>query len=196
MEENGDCLSVPIASRGDGGRTSSPMDAQDATAYLRVCPPRGGSSGSLHAGITWTQPILGNSSYKMAQEQAQINIEMARNHIEDAEAAILRSAAPARHTGHAPKKKKAPDGRWLPGAVRSVTAHAPARLHSYRALPGSSSPAVPGRPGVGLLHRIHESPGRLVPPEQLFHLFQVSDPELHRAAPHRAAMPADEQLRP
>ncbi len=89
-----------------------------------------------------------------------------------------------------PKEKKAPDGRWLPGAVRSVTAHAPARLHSYRALPGSSSPAAPGRPGVGQLHRIHESPGRLVPPEQLFHLFQVSDPELRRAAPRRAAMPA------
>lgn len=43
-------------------------------------------------------------------------------------------------------------------------------------------PASPGRPGVGLLHRIHESPGRLVPPEQLFHLFQVSDPELRLAA--------------
>lgn len=46
-----------------------------------------------------------------------------------------------------PRKKKAPDGRWLPGAVRSVTAHAPRCLHSYTALPGSSSPASPGRPG-------------------------------------------------
>ena len=52
-------------------------------------------------------------------------------------------------------------------------------------------PRLAGQAGVGLLHRIHESPGHLVFPEQLFHLFQVSDPELHRAA-----MPADEQLRP
>lgn len=116
LEVNGDYLFVPVISK-DGGRTSFRWNAQDATDYYGY--DLGESSGSLHAGITWTQPILGNSSYKMAQEQAQINIEMARNHIEDAEAAILRSAAPARHTGHSPPELfLGAEGRTARSAVR------------------------------------------------------------------------------
>lgn len=88
LEVNGDYLFVPVISK-DGGRTSFRWNAQDATDYYGY--DLGESSGSLHAGITWTQPILGNSSYKMAQEQAQINIEMARNHIRLEEHQLKRS---------------------------------------------------------------------------------------------------------
>ena len=78
LEVNGDYLFVPIVSK-DGGRTSFQWNARDAVDYYGY--DLGESSGSLHAGLTWTQPLLGNSSYKVAQEQSRINTEMARNHI-------------------------------------------------------------------------------------------------------------------
>lgn len=70
LEVNGDYLFVPIVSR-DGGRTSFQWNARDAVDYYGY--DLGESSGFLHAGVTWTQPLLGNSSYKVAQEQSRIN---------------------------------------------------------------------------------------------------------------------------
>jgi len=78
LELNGDYLFVPVLAK-DGGQTSFRWNAQDATDYYGY--DLGESSGHLHAGATWTQPLLGHSSYKVAQEQSRINMDMARNHI-------------------------------------------------------------------------------------------------------------------
>lgn len=78
LEVNGDYLFVPIVSK-DGGQTSFQWNARDAMDYYGY--DLGESSGFLHAGVTWTQPLLGNSSYKVAQEQSRINTEMDRNRI-------------------------------------------------------------------------------------------------------------------
>ena len=78
LELNGDYLFVPVLTK-DGGTTSFRWNAQDATDYYGY--DLGESSGHLHAGATWTQPLLGHSSYKVAQEQSCINMDMARNHI-------------------------------------------------------------------------------------------------------------------
>lgn len=78
LELNGDYLFVPVLTK-DGGKTSFRWNAQDATDYYGY--DLGESSGHLHAGATWTQPLLGHSSYKVAQEQSRINMDMARNHI-------------------------------------------------------------------------------------------------------------------
>lgn len=78
LEVNGDYLFVPIVSK-NGGRTSFQWNARDAVDYYGY--DLGESSGFLHAGVTWAQPLLGNSSYKVAQEQSRINTEIARNHI-------------------------------------------------------------------------------------------------------------------
>ena len=78
LELNGDYLFVPVLTK-DGGQTSFRWNAQDATDYYGY--DLGESSGHLHTGATWTQPLLGHSSYKVAQEQSRINMDMARNHI-------------------------------------------------------------------------------------------------------------------
>ena len=78
LELNGDYLFVPVLTK-DGGKTSFRWNAQDATDYYGY--DLGESSGHLHAGATWTQPLLGHSFYKVAQEQFRINMDMARNHI-------------------------------------------------------------------------------------------------------------------
>ena len=78
MELNGDYLFVPIISK-DGGHTAFKWNAQDATDYYGY--DLGESSGYFHAGVTWTQPLLGKSSYKAAREQAMINEDLANNHI-------------------------------------------------------------------------------------------------------------------
>lgn len=61
LELNGDYLFVPIISK-DGGHTAFKWNAQDATDYYGY--DLGESSGYFHAGVTWTQPLLGKSSYK------------------------------------------------------------------------------------------------------------------------------------
>ena len=78
LELNGDYLFVPIISK-DGGHTAFKWNAQDATDYYGY--DLGESSGYFHAGVTWTQPLLGKSSYKAAREQAMINEDFANNHI-------------------------------------------------------------------------------------------------------------------
>lgn len=88
LELNGDYLFVPIVSK-DGGRTAFKWNARSAMDYYGY--DLGESSGSFHAGATWTQPLLGRSSYKVAQEQAKINTDMANNRIRMEEHQLERS---------------------------------------------------------------------------------------------------------
>ena len=88
LELNGDYLFVPIISK-DGGQTAFKWNAQSATDYYGY--DLGESSGSFHAGATWTQPLLGGSSYKVAQEQAKINTDMANNRVRMEEHQLERS---------------------------------------------------------------------------------------------------------
>ena len=78
LELNGECLFVPVISR-DGGRTAFRWNARDGVDYYGY--DLGESSGHLYAGATWTQPLLGGNSYKVAQEQAAIRIDIADNHV-------------------------------------------------------------------------------------------------------------------
>ena len=78
VELNGDYLFVPIIVREDG-KTSFKWTAKDATDYYGY--DLGESSGSLHAGINWTQPLLGNKIYKTAKEQAQVNTDILNDNI-------------------------------------------------------------------------------------------------------------------
>lgn len=88
MELNGDYLFVPIVSK-DDGRAAFKWNARSATDYYGY--DLGESSGSFHAGATWTHPLLGRSSYKVAQEQAKINTDMANNRIRMEEHQLERS---------------------------------------------------------------------------------------------------------
>lgn len=88
VELNGDYLFVPVISK-DGGRTAFKWNARSATDYYGY--DLGESSGYLHAGATWTQPLLGRSSYKITQEQAQINMDMANHRIRMEEHQLERS---------------------------------------------------------------------------------------------------------
>jgi len=88
LELNGDYMFVPVISK-DGGRAAFKWNARSATDYYGY--DLGESSGYFHAGVTWTQPLLGRSSYKAAQEQAKINTEMANNRIRMEEHQLERS---------------------------------------------------------------------------------------------------------
>lgn len=88
VELNGDYLFVPIISK-DGGRTTFKWNERSATDYYGY--DLGESSGSFHAGATWTQPLLGGSSYKTAQKQAQINADRTNNRIRMEEHQLERS---------------------------------------------------------------------------------------------------------
>lgn len=74
LEMNGDLLFVPIVSR-DGGKTSFKWNTHDAIDYYGY--DLGESSGHLHAGVTWTQPLLGRNTYNLAKEQIKINTDIA-----------------------------------------------------------------------------------------------------------------------
>lgn len=78
LEMNGDYLFVPIISK-DDGKTTFKWNAQDGTDYYGY--DLGESSGHLHAGVTWTKPLLGVHAYKAAQQQAAINENIAKNNI-------------------------------------------------------------------------------------------------------------------
>ena len=88
LELNGDYLFVPVISK-DGGRATFKWNARSATDYYGY--DLGESSGFLHAGVTWTQPFLGRSSYKAAQEQAKINTDRTNNRIRMEEHQLERS---------------------------------------------------------------------------------------------------------
>lgn len=78
LELNGDYLFVPIISE-DGGRTSFQWNAQNATDYYGY--DLGESSGHLHAGVTWRQPLLGRGLYKVAEQQTRIQSDILFNNI-------------------------------------------------------------------------------------------------------------------
>lgn len=78
LELTGDYLAVPVVTTA-GGRTAFKWAAQDASSYYGY--DLGESSSHLHAGVTWTQPLLGRRTYKAAQEQAAANVAIARNNI-------------------------------------------------------------------------------------------------------------------
>lgn len=77
-EVNGDLLFVPIVSM-DGGKAAFKWNAHDAVDYYGY--DLGESSGYLHGGVTWTKPLLGGGLYKVAEEQADLDSEMASNGI-------------------------------------------------------------------------------------------------------------------
>ncbi len=68
IEVSGDYLFVPIVCT-DGGRTTFEWNAQSATKYYGY--DLGESSGHLHLGAQWTQPLLGGATYNAAREQAE-----------------------------------------------------------------------------------------------------------------------------
>ncbi|RHR37892.1 TolC family protein [Parabacteroides sp. AF18-52] len=70
---NGDYLFVPVISK-DNGKTSFEWNPQDGVDYYGY--DLGQSSGHFQAGVTWTQPLLGHSAYKVADEQARMNTEI------------------------------------------------------------------------------------------------------------------------
>lgn len=78
LELNGDYLFVPIISKSKG-KTTFEWNAKDDTDYYGY--DLGESSGHLQAGITWTQPLLGNSSYKVAKERTGIEMNIMDNNI-------------------------------------------------------------------------------------------------------------------
>ena len=88
LELNGDYLFVPIISK-DDGRTVFQWNARSATDYYGY--DLGESSGSFHTGVTWTQPLLGKSTYKVAQEQEKINTDIVNNRIRMEEHQLERS---------------------------------------------------------------------------------------------------------
>lgn len=88
LEVNGDYLFVPIISK-DGGQTAFKWNAQDGVDYYGF--DLGESSGHLHGGVAWTQPLLGGSSYRAAQDQAKIDEKIADNRILMEERALERS---------------------------------------------------------------------------------------------------------
>ena len=72
----GNCLFVPIISK-DNGQTSFRWDAQSADDYYGY--DLGVSSGNIQYGVTWSQPLLGNSVYKAAESQLNVQQEILKN---------------------------------------------------------------------------------------------------------------------
>lgn len=88
LELNGDYLFVPVISKA-GGQTTFEWNAQDGTDYYGY--DLGESSGHLHVGIAWTQPLFGGASYRVARQQAEIDEEITRNRIRMEEHGLERS---------------------------------------------------------------------------------------------------------
>ncbi len=90
LELNGEYLFVPVISK-DGGRTSFQWNAQDGTDYYGY--DLGESSGHLHAGFTWTQPLLGRGSYRAAEEQVRVQAAILSDDIRLEEHQLERAVA-------------------------------------------------------------------------------------------------------
>ena len=88
VEANGEYLFVPVVSR-DDGTTAFKWNAQSGTDYYGY--DLGESSGHLHAGVTWTQPLLGKAAYNVAKEASDIEIRTADNRIALEEHQLARS---------------------------------------------------------------------------------------------------------
>ena len=78
LELNGEFLFVPIISK-DGGKTSFLWNAQNGTDYYGY--DLGESSGHLHAGFTWTQPLLGRGLYEASRKQTEIQAAIQSNNM-------------------------------------------------------------------------------------------------------------------
>ena len=78
LELGGDLLFVPVVSF-EGGRAAFRWNDRDGTDYAGY--DLGESSGHLHAGVTWTQPLLGRGRYKAEETQAGIQSEILDNDI-------------------------------------------------------------------------------------------------------------------
>lgn len=78
LEADGEWLFVPVIENRQGKATFR-WNAQDAAEYTGY--DLGESSGHLHAGITWYQPILGTARYKAVREQTNLNMEAEENAI-------------------------------------------------------------------------------------------------------------------
>ena len=78
LEVNGEYLFVPVVSI-NTDKIAFKFNAEDGTEYYGY--DVGESSGHLHAGITWTKPLLGNSMYHTAKEQELINLNIISNSI-------------------------------------------------------------------------------------------------------------------
>lgn len=72
VEVTGEWLFVPVVAR-DGGKMAFLWNAQSGTDYYGY--DLGESSGHLHAGIQWTQPLLGTFAYKA--ERSQVDAQTA-----------------------------------------------------------------------------------------------------------------------
>lgn len=68
VEVTGEWLFVPVVSR-DGGRTAFLWNAQSGTDYFGY--DLGESNGHLHAGVQWTQPLLGVFAYHAERGQTE-----------------------------------------------------------------------------------------------------------------------------
>lgn len=69
LEATGDLLFVPVVTRADG-RTGFSLNAQNPQQYYGY--DLGESSSHLHAGVTWTKPLLGRWAVREAAAQADI----------------------------------------------------------------------------------------------------------------------------
>lgn len=88
LELGGDLLFVPVVSF-EGGRAAFRWNDRDGTDYAGY--DLGESSGHLHAGVTWTQPLLGRGRYKAEEAQAGIQSEILDNDIRMEEHQLERS---------------------------------------------------------------------------------------------------------
>ena len=79
LEMNGNYLFVPIINR-DKGHTSFQWDAQDATDYYGY--DSGVTSGEFRAGLTWTKPLTGGASYRIAKQKGEIDRELLSQNIQ------------------------------------------------------------------------------------------------------------------
>jgi len=79
LEMNGNYLFVPIINR-DKGRTSFQWDAQDATDYYGY--DSSVTTGEFRAGFTWTKPLTGCASYRIAKQKGEIDRELLSQHIQ------------------------------------------------------------------------------------------------------------------
>ena len=74
----GNYLFVPIIEK-NNGTTSFKWNAQSANDYYGY--DLGVSNGNLQYGVTWTQPLLGNSLYKAAESQINVQQDILYNNI-------------------------------------------------------------------------------------------------------------------
>lgn len=71
LEATGDLLFVPIVTH-DNGQTAFEWNAVNSSDYFGY--DLGEQSSYLHAGIAWTQPLLGAARYREAKRQSELHL--------------------------------------------------------------------------------------------------------------------------